>query len=199
MRMLLTAKARHNYDVDSSRGLISRRLAVALVIFFLSFVLQGCGGGGSSGTQPPPPPAFSLTATPSAPSIVPGTSSTLQVSVYPSNGFSGSVSVTISGLPAGLSASPSSFTLQSTPQSVTLIAAASMATGTYPFQFNGTSGALNGSATVKVGVGPLQTFVVVQPTVLEVVARFGSATPVPVQTEVCCPPGPDNYQVNFSE
>lgn len=122
----------------------------------------------------------------------------MQVSVTPFNGFNETVSVTASGLPSGLSASPSSFTLQSAPQSITLTADPSMATGTYSFRFEGTSGSLNGSATANVGVGPVQTFTLVSPKVLEVVARFGSTASVPLQTTVCCPPGPDNYQINFS-
>jgi len=169
--------------------------AVPFAIVFC-FFLYGCGGGSSS--QPPPPPSFFISVTPSSASIAPGTSSTVQVSVTPLDGFSGSVSVTASGLPSGISASPSSFTLQTAPQSVMITADQSIATGSYSFQFSGTSGSLSKSATMNVGVGPLQTFNIDSPAVLEVVTRFGSTTSVPLQTQVCCPPGPDNYQVNFA-
>ena len=162
----------------------------------LSLTLHGCGGGGSS-SPAPPQAGFILSAKPSTLSIAPGTSSTVQVSIAPYGGFSGTVSVTASG-PSGLSASPSSFTLQNAPQSVTLTADPSMATGTYSFSFSGTSGNLSNSATVSVGVGPPQTFTLITPTVLEVVERLGSTVSVPLQTHVCCPPGPDNYSVNFS-
>jgi hypothetical protein len=80
------------------------------IILWLALALAGCGGGagGQTGTPPPPPPpSFSIVATPSAPSIAPGTSSTFQVSIAQQSGFSGAVAITISGLPSGLSAGDS--------------------------------------------------------------------------------------------
>ena len=106
--------------------------------------------------------------------------------------------MTISGLPTGLSASPSSFTLQSSPQNVTLTADQSMATGTYSFTLSGTSGNHNHSLAVNVGVGPIQTFRLLTLGSLEAVVTFGSTDAVSVETQVCCPPGPDDYSINFS-
>jgi hypothetical protein len=188
-------KQGHNHSSSHSQGRLTARCLALALAGGLPFFLYGCGSGSSSQT---PPPSFIISVTPSSTSIAPGTSSTEQVSVTPSDGFSSSVSVTASGLPSGLSAFPSSFTLQSAPQSVMLTAAPSMTTGNYSFTFDGTSGNLNASAKVNVGVGPLQTFGIVQPSVLEVVTRFGSTATESLQTQVCCPPGPDNYQVNFS-
>jgi hypothetical protein len=191
-------KRRHIRDGSHAPRSTAGRVALALGLG-LCFVLYGCGSGGSgSSGPPPPPPSFTIAATPSAPSIAPGTSSTVQVSVVPSGGFSGTVSVTATGLPSGLGASPASFTLQTAPQSVTLTADQSMATGNYSFDFDGTSGNLSGSATVNVAVALLQTFTIVSPQVLEVVTIFGSTASAPLETQVCCPPGPDNYSLNFS-
>lgn len=153
----------------------------ASVCLILTFI--GCGGGGSNGQGPPPPsPSFTIIATPRTPSIAPGTSSTFQVSVTPSNGFSGTVAIAISGLPSGLTASPSSFWVQNTPQTVTLTADSTIANGNYSVTLKGTSGTLTGSATVNVGVGALANFVIVQPLVTQVVARFGSSTQIQLTT-----------------
>src|ERR1700723_3100464 len=113
---------------DTLRRLKTRYFFLVLGLGF-SFALYGCGGGGSGLSIPPPPPSFAISVTPSPPSIAPGTPSAVQVSVVPRNGFRGAVWVTVSGLPSGLSASPSSFFLQTPPQAVTLTADSSLATG----------------------------------------------------------------------
>lgn len=104
--------------------------------------LVACGGSSGSNQQPPPQ-SFTIVVTPSTPSVAPGTSSSVQVSVTPENGFSGSVSVLTSGLPSGLTATPASFSVQSSPQTVTLAASSSLADGNYSFSFAGTSGTLS--------------------------------------------------------
>ncbi len=174
---------------------IITRLAVALCMT-LAVVACGGGSGGQSG-QSPPPPSFSVVATPSNPSIAPGTSSTIQLSAVPQNGFSGTVAVTVSGLPSGLTATPSSLSLQSTPQIVTLIAASTLADGNYSFSLNGTSGNLNSSTTVNVGVETLANFTIIQPLIPQIVIRFGSTAQIQLQTEEQGS-GLSNYLVNFS-
>jgi hypothetical protein len=177
--------------------LTDRWLALA-ILTAASLILQACGGGSSGQSNPPLPRSFTISVTPATPSVVPGNSSPFRVSVNPQNGFNGAVSVILSGLPSGLSAVPSSFSLQNAPQTVTLSAVSSMANGNYSFSLSGTSGSLNSSMTLSVGVGPLQTFRILEPTVLEVVTRFGSGVSTPLQTEVCCSPGPSDYMINFS-
>jgi len=170
------------------------------VILCLGLTLAGCGGGlgGPTGTTPPPtPPSFSIVATPSAPSIAPGTSSTFQVSITPQNGFSGAVTVTVSGLPSGLSATPLSFSVQNAPQTVTLTAASMIATGNYSLSLSGTSGSVTGSATLSVGVGALANFLIIQPLITQIVTRYGSTTQTQLQTEVQGL-GIANYLLNFS-
>jgi len=157
----------------------------------------GCGGSGNQSNQPPPAPSFTIAVTPSAPSIAPGISSSFQVSITPQNGFSGAVAVTVTGLPTGLSANPSTFSVQNTQQTVTLTASSSLADGNYSFGLNGTSGSLSSSASVSVVVEPLLNFEIVQPASSQVVTTFGSTAQVQLQTEVHGS-GFSNYQLDFA-
>jgi hypothetical protein len=69
------------------------------------------------------------------------------------NGFSGTVSVTVSGLPAGVTVAPTTLTLATgTPQTLTFTAAANAAAGTSSVSITGVSGALTHSATLTLTV-----------------------------------------------
>jgi hypothetical protein len=83
-------------------------------------------------------PSFTLSASPTSLSIVPGTSVTDTITVLPQTGFTGSVSLTAYGIPSGITAS---FTPGSTTgTSVLTLAASSSATlGMYPVTIGGTS------------------------------------------------------------
>jgi hypothetical protein len=120
------------------------------VILALSLILAGCGGGGG-GSQQSSPPDFSLSVSPKTITVSPGGGAPVSVSATPTNGFASPVSVQVSGLPAGISAAPASFTLTpGTPQSVTFSAAASASAGTTTAAFTGTSGTLSSAANVSV-------------------------------------------------
>jgi IPT/TIG domain len=183
---------------DRPGGWTTRSASAALGLW-LSLTLAGCGGssGSNQPPPPPPPPEFTIVATPAAPSIAPGSSATFQVSITPQNGFSGAVAVTVSGLPSGLSAAPSSFSVQNSQQTVTLTATGSLGDGTYSLALKGTSGSLSSSTTVNVGVGALQSFLIIQPLLNQVVTRFDSTTQTQLQTETQGL-GLGNYEVNFS-
>jgi hypothetical protein len=105
---------------------------------------------------PPPPPApdFSLAVTPASQTLVTGTTGTaLALQATAMNGFASPIAVGITGLPAGVSASPASLTL--TPgaaQNVTLTASAGAAIGSSTVTFTGTAGALSHSATLALTV-----------------------------------------------
>lgn len=101
-----------------------------------------------------PPPDFSLTVAPSATTIAAGGAGTqVSVTANPANGFTGTVSVSLSGLPAGVTANPSTMTLAAgATQSTTLTAAATTAAGTSSITFTGTSGALNHQAPLALTV-----------------------------------------------
>ncbi len=175
--------------------------SIWLALACLSFnvvLISGCGG--TSSTQAPPglPPSFTISATPPNSSMAPGTTFAIQVAILSENGFDDTVSVGLSGMPSGLTVTPSSFTLQRMPQTVTLAAATSLANGNYPLSVKGTSGNLANTATISVTVEAPEPFSLIQPTVLEAVTRIGSATSVPLQTTICCSAGATNYLVNFS-
>src|SRR5438309_7933896 len=104
-----------------------------------------------------PPPTYTLSASPSSLSIPQGASGASTISVTPQNGFTGSVSLSASGQPSGVTASFS--TNPATASSTLTLAASSTATtGTFSVVVTGTSGSLTGSATVSVTVTPGPTF-----------------------------------------
>lgn len=135
----------------------------AVSVFFLmvcSAWLAGCGSGGT--VEPITPPAaadFSVSVSPSALTIVPGTSaSALTVLVSGAGSFGGSVALTAGGLPAGVTAMPSSFTLASgASQAVVLQATSQTATGPYTILFTATSGTLKHSSSVALTVAAKTT------------------------------------------
>jgi hypothetical protein len=96
-------------------------------------------------------PNFSLSASPNTLSIVQGASGTSTISVTPQNGFSGSVSLSASGLPSGVTASfnPSSTTGTST---LTLTASGTATTGSATVTITGTSGSLTNTTSLALTV-----------------------------------------------
>ena len=104
-------------------------------------------------TATPPPPDFSLGLNPPSLSIPPGGSAQTTLSVTALNGFSSSVSVQLSGLPAGVSAPSTSYTISAgNPQTVTLSAASDSEATTSTAVFTGTSAALTHTANLGLQV-----------------------------------------------
>jgi uncharacterized protein YceK len=95
--------------------------------------------------------SFSVSASPGSLSIAQGTSGTSTVTITPQNGFSGSVSLSASGLPSGVTASfsPNPATATST---LTLTASGAATTGTVTVTITGTSGGLTNTTTVALTV-----------------------------------------------
>ncbi|MGA3344069.1 MAG: hypothetical protein ABSC76_04280 [Terracidiphilus sp.] len=102
----------------------------------------------------PPPPDFSLTAAPSKLTIVAGgTGQPVAVNAVPANGFTGTVTITITGLPTGVTASPSTLSLiPGTAQNTTLTATSGAAASTSTLMFTGVSGSLTHSASLNLTV-----------------------------------------------
>lgn len=96
-------------------------------------------------------PDFSLTANPSSLSIAQGSSGTSLITVVPVNGFSGTVNLSASGLPNGVSAvfSPNPTTTTST---LTLTASGTATMGTSTVTITGTSGTLTHTTTIQLTV-----------------------------------------------
>jgi len=107
-----------------------------------------------------PGPDFTLTANPSSLSISQGASGQSTITVGPENGFTGSVTLTASGLPNGVTAqfNPNPTTTTST---LTLTASGSASTGTSTVTITGVSGDLTVTTTLQLTVttfsGPIVT------------------------------------------
>jgi hypothetical protein len=133
------------------------RQGVPVLAFLLfAWMCASCGGGPSLSIQPPPPvPDFSIGFSANSVSVQQGgTSSPVNLSVTPLNGFTGTVQITLAALPAGVTSSPvSPFNVSagaSTP--VILGAAANAATGTFTVSAQGSSGNLSHSSSVGLSI-----------------------------------------------
>jgi hypothetical protein len=118
---------------------------------------------------------FSLSATPSSSSVLPGSGTSYTATVTPINGFSGAVTFDVLGLPSGATASftpPSVTGSGSTTMAVST--SASTPPGTYILTINATSGPITRSANVTLGVAG-DFSLSVSPT-SRTVSRGGNAT-----------------------
>ena len=127
-----------------------------LDMVLLVSVVAGCGGG-STVTPPPPPPVpdFSLNLSANSISVSEGgTNAAVNVSVNPSNGLTGNVQVTLSGLPAGVRSNPASpFDVAAgATTSVVFGAAPTAAAGNFTVSAQGNSGTLSHSQTLTLTV-----------------------------------------------
>jgi regulation of enolase protein 1 (concanavalin A-like superfamily)/uncharacterized membrane protein len=103
-----------------------------------------------------PPPNFTLSASPSSLTVTQGSSGASTITVNPLNGFNGSVSLSASGLPNGVTPgfSPGSTTGTST---LTLTASGTATTGTVTVTVAGTSGSLTKTTTISLTIRVLPT------------------------------------------
>ncbi len=149
-------------------------LVVALV-----FACSNCGGGGGGPSTSPPPPVgdFAITMSPGHLSAAAGAqTSTISISVTGLNGFSGSVNVALSGLPAGATTQPSGpFTVNAgATQSFVVAVPASAAEGVFSIQAAASKGSLQHSTQIALAVNP-----VVTPTI----TSFDDGTTLVLQTQ----------------
>jgi len=114
-------------------------------------VTTGGGTATSSTNYSVTTPDFNLSASPTSQSILRGGSTSYTVTVSPSGGFSGSVTLSVNGLPSGATGS---FTPNPTNGSSTLTVQTTNGTknGTYTVTITGASGNLNHTATVTLQV-----------------------------------------------
>jgi uncharacterized membrane protein len=109
------------------------------------------------------PADFTLSVTPSSQAVVPGAGTTFSVSISPLNGFSGTASLSASGLPTGATGSFNPSSIQASGSSTLSIStSSSIAAGSYPLTVTATSGTLTHSAPVTLNVGSFS--VAVSPT-----------------------------------
>ena len=108
-----------------------------------NFKFTGCGGAAT--------PDFSLSDSPASVTITQGTSGTSTITETPLNGFTGSVTLSASGLPAGVTATFGTNPTTST-SLLTLTASSTATTGTATVTITGTSGTLTHTTTVNLTV-----------------------------------------------
>ncbi len=104
----------------------------------------------------PVAPDFALAATPASRVVTRGSSATYTVTVSPAGGFTGVVSLSASGLPAGAAASfsPASLTTSGT-STLTVTTGAATPGGVYAVTITGTAGSITHSASVGLTVNIL--------------------------------------------
>lgn len=104
-----------------------------------------------------PPPSFTLGAAPGSLSVTQGTSGTSTITLTPLNGFTGAASLTIGGLPSGVTAAFSPASISSTSK-LTLTASASAAVGAATVTITATSGNISARATLALTVAAAPGF-----------------------------------------
>jgi len=130
-------------------------------------------------SPPSTTPGYTLSASPTSLTITQGGSGASTISVTPQNGFSGSVSLSASGLPSGVTASfsPNSTTTSST---LTLTASSAATTGTVTVTITGTSGTLTNTVPITLTISspppPLPTVYSLQLNPTSVVGGTQSST-----------------------
>lgn len=140
-----------------------RDLAFFLMVILSGLVLPACGGPDSSSHGPQP--GFTLSVSTGTIALYPGSTQSVQVQVVPRNGFQGSVSISVTGLPSDIALSPSPFQVAAN-ESGTLAFTAGLSAAaerfnpyeigndstSLPLTFRGTSGTLSNSASATLTV-----------------------------------------------
>src|SRR5207245_2482464 len=113
-----------------------------------NFKFPGCGGAAT--------PDYTLSASPTSVTVVQGGSGTSTITVNPTGGFTGSVTLSASGLPSGVTAS---FGTNPTTGSsvVTFTARSTATTGPASVTITGTSGSLSHTTSVSLTVNATAT------------------------------------------
>lgn len=172
---------------------MGNRRTFAYALIYVLLVSGGCGGGSSAGSgsvvtpPPPPPPAadFSIAADVTAVALQQeGVSQGQTIRVTPLNGLTGTVSVAVSGLPAGVTAIPPGPyqvpTTGSGPQtSFQLAASNAAATSTSTITLTGASGSITHAVMFSLKVTAAAPFAIqVSPSSLS--PKLGSLTDVQI-------------------
>lgn len=170
------------------RNLLRVTLMAGILALILS--LSSCGGGGGSSSQqpPPPPPAdFSLVFEEASVSLQPqGIYQFQNVAAKPSNGFVGTIDLSVSGLPAGVTMTPSSLpalviTGSATNTSFQLAASSTATVGMSTVTVTGTSGSITHSTTFSLAVTAAAPFTIqVNPTAVSLTPSLNATVQVTV-------------------
>src|SRR5580658_3121056 len=200
---------------------MKRLVPIALLATLFGSV--SCGGGGvtSIGPSPPPsppPPAPDFSLTPEDPMVTlqqQGAPQFEEIIPNPINGFTGTVTVTLSGLPTGVTAMPPgpySVSTSGAVQGVTfqLIASSAAAATTTQVTVTGTSGSITHTATFNMAVSAIAPFVIHLSTpalsltpassaTVQVSLTANAGTSPQLVTSVTSPPGTFGVNINGPE
>jgi uncharacterized membrane protein len=110
-----------------------------LPILLALAVLAACGGGDNGTTPPPPPQGFTVTLSSTTLSVEQGSSGQVTATIGRTGSFTGTVNLTVEGLPTGVTASfnPAAITSTTTQTTFAVAVAATVAPGNYPFTVRG--------------------------------------------------------------
>lgn len=160
--------------------LLNFKKGSALIVLFLAVSLPGCGGRGSS-AELNPLRSFTLSAGMSTLTLVQGATNTNTITISPTEGFTGDVSLSASGLPNGVTASfnPSPVNVTGAvgvTSTVNLVATTSATIGNAIVTITGTSGSLSKTTSFSLSMQLAPSFTLtVAPSSLTV-AEGGSNT-----------------------
>jgi len=130
-----------------------------------------------------PAPSFTLSAAPSGLGVTQGAHISSTITVNPLNGFNGTVSLSASGLPSGVTASFNP-TNTATTSTLTLTASATATTGTFTVTIKGVNGALTKSTTISLTVsavsGSSNFSLSASPTSLSIARGANAATTITI-------------------
>src|SRR5437762_5205606 len=86
------------------------RFLAGVILLLLVLTVSSCGGGSSSMPPPPPPPPADFALAAASPTVTIQQGGALQfqtIQANPLNGFTGLITLTIAGLPVGVTTMPS--------------------------------------------------------------------------------------------
>jgi len=160
-----SALTAQNQPAKSRKRSLLRTSSLAFILVLLScLILTGCGGPSPS-PDGGPQPTFTLTLSTPSMALYPGATQSLQVQAVPHNGFQGQVSISFSGLPSGITLTPSSLTISpGNPGTVVFTAALNAATerftpyeigndsASFPIAVSGASGVVRSAALLTLVV-----------------------------------------------
>ena len=154
--------------ISSSPFHAALHLVLWPILFAALLAMPGCGGGGSSSTQTPPPPTPDFALSVEFPTLTMQQSGVTQgqgIYATAENGFTGTIQLTVSGLPANTTLSPAapySVTISGTQGSMsfTLGAVTSTPVGTSTVTVKATSGSITHTGTFQLVVTAAPTWAI---------------------------------------
>lgn len=130
------------YGVISNTGTEVQYIYSAVNNGVATAAFSSCTGGAALGSVTNPTPGFTLAPTSATLNLTPNQGGTDVITVKDTNGFTGTVSLAVTGVPSGASSAFVGTTL-------VIFASSSTAPGTYPLTVTGTSGAISATTTVN--------------------------------------------------